>query len=161
VLALNALAVRAPYRPEIFSLLHFLGGAAVAYFFMHLLLGAERWFGKPKPIVCYAASFALACTAAVFWEIGEYACDSLLGTAMQDGLGDTMGDLIFSALGAAVSLALVALSRKEARLRAQGDAGRASFGKIRRLAHAPGHSLHTRSQSSNPEAPSATRGTRK
>ena len=74
------------------------------------------------------------------------------------GLGILAGDHCKAASD--FQLPLVALSRKESSLRSRGDAERSSFGKIRRLAHAAGHSLHTRSPSANPEAPRATRGTR-
>lgn len=113
VLAINAVVVRTPYADELFSLLHFLGGAAAAFFFLQVLEIRADVLGKPRPLAAYVVSFAAACSVALFWEIGEFLWDRAFATELQHGLAETMVDLIFSVLGAAVSLPLVALFRKE------------------------------------------------
>jgi hypothetical protein len=88
-------------------LLHFLGGIAIGYFFFRLfelLLPfptGYRW-------LIYPATFACSCTAALFWELAEFASDVFLHTSVQQSLSETMLDLLFGVLGGTSSLALLA-----------------------------------------------------
>lgn len=91
------------YAESAYPVLHLLGGAALAYFFRRALrLCYAGW----PPVLSSLVAFALACTGALAWEIGEFASDFLFGTMLQEGLFDTMTDLILSAAGAAAWLAL-------------------------------------------------------
>ena len=63
-----------------------------------------------SPIFVVIVAFCFALTLGVFWEIFEFAADRLLGFNMQkfrmpgqDGLVDTMGDLIVDAIGAFIA----------------------------------------------------------
>ena len=49
---------------------------------------------------------------ALIWEIGEFAADQLWGTLLQKNLEETMGDLVFAALGALSALVLLACLRR-------------------------------------------------
>jgi len=51
-------------------------------------------------IVLFTIIFTVAIGA--FWEIDEFLCDQLFGTALQKGLEDTMWDLIFDFIGGCV-----------------------------------------------------------
>lgn len=90
--------------PSVDVPLHFFGGLAIAFF----VSGAIRIFaehhviGEPDPLIHVALAFALACTAAVFWEFAEWIADHTVGTTCQVGLDDTILDLLMGAVGGAV-----------------------------------------------------------
>jgi hypothetical protein len=50
---------------------------------------------------------SLSCTVAVFWEFAEFLGEQLFGLPAQLNLSETMLDLIFGVLGAAMSLAVI------------------------------------------------------
>ncbi len=95
--------------------MHFLGGAAIAFFFHAAALnGARRQVLAPYQRLSHLALvFAWTCTAAVFWEFGEWLTDHYLGTHAQDGdLDDTLKDILVGMIGGSVLLAVfVALGR--------------------------------------------------
>ena len=91
-------------------LLHFLGGAAIAYFFFRFL-ALLSLIPITRPWLIYAATFTSSCTAALFWEFVEFASDVFLHTTGQQSLSETMLDLVFGVLGAISSLTLIALAR--------------------------------------------------
>lgn len=81
---------------------HFFGGAALAYFLFQAsdvagsVVGQLTLFGK------LALAFVATCTAALFWEFGEFFSDSVLGTRVQSGLAETLEDLLLGVGGAAL-----------------------------------------------------------
>jgi hypothetical protein len=92
-----------PFAEGVYPMLHLLGGAALGYFFRRAVrLVQAAW----PPMLSSLIAFSLACTTALAWEIFEFAVDFLLGTTLQEGLLDTMTDLILAASGAAAWLAL-------------------------------------------------------
>jgi hypothetical protein len=106
VLAWNAVVTRLPISYEVYWLLHAFGGAALAFFFLH----AIEILRLAHPLARHAFAFALACSGALAWELGEFAIDQVFGTALQEGLTDTMSDLLFSVCGAALYLAYAAFN---------------------------------------------------
>jgi hypothetical protein len=114
VLALFAVLIDTPDTLEPFWPLHFLGGAAMAFFFFQASHIAAGWIGTLRPAGHYLLAFASACLVALLWEIGEFAADRLRATLLQKSLEETMGDLIFAALGALSALALIACLRRVA-----------------------------------------------
>lgn len=103
VLAASFPLAATPYAESAYPPLHLLGGMALAYFFRRAVRLA--YLGWP-PVLSSLVAFALACTGALAWEIAEFAADFVLGTRLQEGLLDTMTDLILAAAGAAAWLAL-------------------------------------------------------
>ena len=91
------------FAERVYPVLHLLGGAALAYFFRRAVRLA--YTGWPT-LLSSLVAFSLACTGALAWEIGEFGIDFLFGTHLQEGLLDTMTDLILAASGAAAWLAL-------------------------------------------------------
>jgi hypothetical protein len=91
------------YAESVYPVLHLLGGVALAYFFRRAVRLVHR--GWP-PLLSSLVAFSLACTSALAWEICEFAMDFAFGTTLQEGLFDTMTDLILAAAGAAAWLAL-------------------------------------------------------
>lgn len=92
-------------------LLHFLGGASVAYFLFgsfallpSLIASSPRW-------VRYLLAFTSSCTVAVFWEFAEFASDRFMGTSIQQSLSETVLDLVFGAVGAFSTLLVIAVLR--------------------------------------------------
>ena len=94
---------------EIWWLFHVVGGIALAGFF---LAGIDA-LRVVHPVARYVVAFALACSGALGWELMEFAVDQLSGTHLQEGLVDTMSDLMLSVCGAAVYLGYAALPRRE------------------------------------------------
>jgi hypothetical protein len=112
VLILHAIVVRTSYRTELDHLLHFLGGAAIAFFLFRCIGIAADLLGVLRKVTHYLFAFALASTIAVLWEIAEFFSDRLLVTELQKSLSETMGDLIAGLVGAASALGVVALVYK-------------------------------------------------
>jgi hypothetical protein len=104
IIALNVVVARLPQAGELWWLLHFLGGAALAFccFRLARIPGALR----------YVLAFSVACTVALGWELAEFAIDQMAGTALQEGRADTMSDLMFSVCGAALFLGFAAIGWK-------------------------------------------------
>ncbi len=103
VLLLSFPLAAIPYAQPGYSVLHVLGGVALAYFARRAVRVVHG--GWPR-VLSSVVAFALACTGALAWEIGEFAIDFVFGTTLQEGLLDTMTDLILSAGGAAAWLAV-------------------------------------------------------
>jgi hypothetical protein len=103
VLAASFPLAGAPYAEAAYSALHVLGGVALAYFARRAVrLLHAGW----PPVLSSVVALALACTGALAWEIAEFGIDFVFGTMLQEGLLDTMTDLILAAAGAAAWLAL-------------------------------------------------------
>jgi hypothetical protein len=94
-----------PRAPDWWWLLHIVGGAAVAFCYLRAIRIANPLLGVLRPAGAYLLAFALACTTALGWEIGEFIVDQLAGTTLQQGNYDTMSDLILGIAGAAAYLA--------------------------------------------------------
>ena len=103
VLAASFPVAAMPFAEVVYPVLHLLGGMALAYFFRRAV---RLVHGAWPPLLSSVVAFSLACTGALAWEIAEFAIDFLFGTTLQEGLLDTMTDLILAAAGAAAWLAL-------------------------------------------------------
>jgi uncharacterized membrane protein YjdF len=109
VVLLSVIAIGSPYADALYWPLHFLGGAALAFFFFEALRIARELIGAVQVRARYVFAFALACTVAIFWELAEFAVDEIAGTQLQEDLWDTMVDLLLDLLGAAAGLGWVAI----------------------------------------------------
>ena len=101
---------------DVWWFMHLAGGAAVAFCYLRLIALARRRFGTMHAGVRYVLAFALACSTALAWELAEFALDETLGSDLQEGLMDTMSDLMLSVCGAAAYLASQALSESKAQV---------------------------------------------
>ncbi len=105
VVGIHALAAALfGHAPELDPAMHFLGGAAAAYFLGHAVTAWEDSFGRPSPWAQRLIVFSLTTTVAVFWEFLEFSTGAALGLYSQLSLKETMGDLFFGCVGAAVLL---------------------------------------------------------
>ena len=89
---------------EVDAVIHLLGGAAVAH-----ALGLAIAFGRQRGALELAPiqleSLALVTGTAVIavgWECFEFILDRLIGTRLLGDLADTLSDLLFGLLGAAI-----------------------------------------------------------
>lgn len=85
----------------------------VGFLFVYLLNERGDANVNLSPIFVVIVAFCVAITLGVFWEIFEFSADRLLGYNMQkyrvpgqDGLVDTMSDLIVDSIGALVTCIL-------------------------------------------------------
>jgi hypothetical protein len=87
--------------------MHFLGGIAIAFFFAHAYRAAEELdlLGRPAAVLGEVTVFALVGSATVFWEFAEFLFDRYVGTHLQDGVDDTLGDMLMGLLGGLAFLA--------------------------------------------------------
>ncbi len=90
------------HEPFVDPVMHFLGGAAVAFFFWHAAKSARGYLGDLPPVALGLLAFGLATTAAVGWEFAEFLLDRIRGTHIQRGLANTMRDLFLGVSGAVV-----------------------------------------------------------
>ncbi|MBI4262220.1 hypothetical protein HY624_01705 [Candidatus Uhrbacteria bacterium] len=104
--------------PEIDNVLHFLGGVSTA---MSVLL-AQQWGDETHQIPAVRGwlrivlGVALVALVAVLWELLEFALDRIIpGGRFQDGLFDTMLDLIMGLLGALVVFGIGAVRARSRR----------------------------------------------
>jgi hypothetical protein len=86
--------------------MHFLGGAAIAFFVFHALDFGAPVVGHVTLTGRLLFSFALACTAGLFWEFGEFFSDLWFRTYIQWTIRETMRDLLADAAGALACLAV-------------------------------------------------------
>ena len=81
---------------------HFLGGAAITYFYACAIQNSQTIVGSiPAPIQSLQA-FTCTGTTIIVWEFYENAADFLLGTQMVRGLEDTIVDMFVGLMGALV-----------------------------------------------------------
>ena len=97
------------------TLLHTTSGVIIGVIgFMFVYLLNDRYGKKVKlsPFFVVMFAFCFAVTMGVFWEFFEFGMDRVFGTNMQkfrfpelgdDGLVDTMGDLLVDAIGAFIT----------------------------------------------------------
>ena len=110
VLVFHSVIQRTSLRQPLDFTVHYLGGAAIGFFFFHALECFERLLGRTTLAGRLLFSYGLACTGGVFWEFGELASDVFRHTHIQVSIHETMSDLIADATGAATSLAIVFLT---------------------------------------------------
>jgi len=110
LIVLAALALGGlPRAPDWWWLVHGVGGAALAYCYLRAIAIAGPRLGALRPAAAYLLAFALSCSTALGWEIGEFIVDQFAGTTLQQGNYDTMSDLILGIAGAAAYLAAQAI----------------------------------------------------
>lgn len=111
VLIFHAIVAKTRYRAPLDFMMHFLGGASMAYMFFYALDYFAPFLGSVSQVGRYLFAFSLACTVGVFWEFAEYASDVFRHTHIQQNLAETMSDLIADASGAIACLVLLGLIR--------------------------------------------------
>jgi hypothetical protein len=84
---------------------HFAAGMAAAYFFASAARHAQQSIGAIPKLIQRLLALGLTTMLAVAWEFLEFLSDTFLGTHMNHGVADTLHDLFFGMLGAAVVLA--------------------------------------------------------
>jgi len=96
------------HQAQLDPAMHFLGGAAVAFFCRRALILGANWFGSPAPAARALIVFCMASTAALFWEFMEFLAGGTVGYS-QISLRETMDDLLLGCAGAVVFLAIRAI----------------------------------------------------
>ena len=91
---------------DLWWLVHVAGGAALGLCYLR---ASRIALPNVQPAVSYLLAFTAACSTALGWEMLEFTSDQLFGTALQEGLLDTMSDLMLGVAGAAGYLAWHAL----------------------------------------------------
>lgn len=91
---------------------HTLGGVVIAYaiYVFCTTYGLSWWRGLPR-YAQFAIILAGVMSVGVIWEWYEFAHDFFLQTHYQPSNADTMGDLLYDTLGAAVT-SLILTARK-------------------------------------------------
>jgi hypothetical protein len=92
-------------------LLHFLGGASIAYFLFGFLASLPSLFAGIPKWVQYLLVFTSSCTVAVFWEFAEFASDRFMHTSIQQSVSETVLDLAFGVAGAFCTLLVISAFR--------------------------------------------------
>lgn len=90
--------------PDVDILIHLLGGLALAHALAQALRrGCALELVRIRP-PALAAGLLVAGTAlgAVFWELGEFVLDNLIGSRLLGDLHDTLTDLLTGVVGAGV-----------------------------------------------------------
>lgn len=95
------------WRTQIDWFNHFSGGLAFTYFAWKCLPVLTRWIGNPTPLGRLGISFLSGCTAALLWDIGEFASDLFLHTAIQKSIHETMMDLVNGFLGTSTTVLIL------------------------------------------------------
>lgn len=83
---------------------HLLGGVAVTYFFSCAWGHARSVAGREPALGRTSFAFGGTAVAAIVWEIFEFLSDHFLATHLQHGLEDTLSDVFFGLIGAAIYL---------------------------------------------------------
>lgn len=98
------LGARLGHEPYVDPVMHFLGGAAIAYFLRRAAALSPQLVGAPSNIGLSILAFGMACFAALVWEFGEWSSDIILGTHIQIHAANTLRDLSLGVGGACVYL---------------------------------------------------------
>lgn len=107
VFLLHALAARSfGHEPQVDSLSHFLGGAAIAHFLDRLPRLAPHRLGQPSRLVRRVAVIGGTTVVALGWELAELGLDVFFGTHIQLSAANALRDL---ALGFAGGLLVAVL----------------------------------------------------
>ena len=83
---------------------HFLGGAAITYFYGSAIRNSQNIVGNIPALIQSLFAFTCTGTTIIFWEFYENVLDFLLGTKMVRGLEDTIIDMFVGLMGALVLL---------------------------------------------------------
>ena len=101
------------YRTQIDWFNHYAGGLSFTFFSWKSLPLLSPWSGQLTRVGRLAVAFLAGCTAALLWDIGEFASDLFLNTTIQQTIQETMMDLVNGFLGTTTSvLILTFLSRR-------------------------------------------------
>jgi len=103
------------HEPYVDPIMHFLGGAAAAYFLRRLAELSPAMVGRPSKLGHDLLAFGLCCVAALIWEFGELASDIFLGTNIQRSAPNTLRDLALGASGGFAVLLLLRALRRSSR----------------------------------------------
>lgn len=113
VLVLHEFLSAEGWRTQIDWFNHYAGGLAITFFAWKSLPMLFPWTGQLTFTGRLGAAFLAGCTAALLWDIGEFASDLFLGTTIQKSIHETMMDLVNGFLGTTTTvLALTFLGRK-------------------------------------------------
>lgn len=88
------------HEPQVDSLSHFLGGAAMAHCLDRLPRLAPGILGRPAHPVRRLAVIGGATIVALVWELAELAADVFLGMRIQTSAANTLRDLALGLAGA-------------------------------------------------------------
>ena len=83
---------------------HFLGGAAITYFYRSAIKNSQSIVGNIPALIQSLFAFTCTGTTIIVWEFYENAADFFLGTQMVRGLEDTILDMFVGLMGALVLL---------------------------------------------------------
>ena len=81
---------------------HFMGGAAITYFFRSAIKQSQNFLGDIPSLIQVLFAFTCTGTTIILWEFYENAFDHLFGTTMVRGLEDTIVDMFIGIMGALV-----------------------------------------------------------
>ncbi|WP_345800930.1 hypothetical protein AAIB33_15895 [Microbacterium sp. AZCO] len=101
------------YLPRWDFVVHFYSGIMLAWLGMLFARRVEERIGAALPR-WFSLTMALftAMSFAAAWEICEYGSDSLIGTAAQHGLDDTMLDIVAGTLGGVVAIGILLVAKR-------------------------------------------------
>ncbi len=85
---------------------HFLGGAAITYFFLCAINHGQALVEEIPALVRKLLALGLTAMTAIVWEFLEFLSDVALGTKMNLGVADTLADLFFGLLGGVLVIVL-------------------------------------------------------
>ena len=111
--------------PNLDTPMHLLGGLAIAFFLwtFYFACTSAGVFGHPNSHAIAVLTFTSTVSCAVFWEFSEYLSDRYLGTTTQQGLEDTLLDILLGVVGGAVFVGAAWIRRAGRDDSANGDMG--------------------------------------
>lgn len=112
VLILHEVVAQLGLRREADWLMHFSGGLAISYFLWTAIPLLARWLGPVTTAWRFVLTFTCGCTAALIWDLAEFASDQTRGTHIQQSLKETMLDFTngFAGISLTTCLLLVAVA---------------------------------------------------
>ncbi len=96
------------HEPYVDPVMHFLGGAAMAYFLRRVAKLSPRLLGSPSALALDLLAFGMTGFVAIVWEFGELGSDIFLGTNIQFSAANTLRDLGLGLGGAVLALLMQA-----------------------------------------------------
>jgi hypothetical protein len=103
------------HEPYVDPAMHFLGGAAIAYFLRNAAVLSPQYIGKPTAFGLDLGAFGMACFAAVTWEFIEWCAGIFLKTNIYNTADSPLRDLAIGLTGAIIYLLLRRVMRLKSR----------------------------------------------
>jgi hypothetical protein len=100
------------HEPYVDPIIHFLGGASMAFFIHAACRSEPKFLGAPSRFAVELISLGMTTVVGLCWELAELLADRTIGSHTQTSVSNTLRDLALDVLGAVAYLAVARLTTR-------------------------------------------------